>query len=140
MRTELLDGERLLADEMANLFRGWESVGGRLYVTNRRVIFESHFLNIRRGATEIPLGHIEDVVPRNNLGFIPNGMEIRTRDGSRYRFVTWGRRRLIDMIHVCKSDVLWAQKREGPTRRGKAPDNPAIQTGSSVEGTTPEEP
>ncbi len=71
MKSELLDGEQLLAEEMANLFRGWEGVGGRLYVTNRRVIFESHLLNFQRGVTEIPLEEIEDVSAAEHPGVRP---------------------------------------------------------------------
>ena len=139
MKTEFLDGEELLADKMANLFRGWEGVGGRLYVTNRRVIFESHFLNIRHGVTVLPLTEIEDVRPRNNLWVIPNGMEIETRDGVRYRFVTWGRDRLIDMIHVCKGAAVWDGDK-GPSGRPGVPQaDPSIQPRSSVDGTTRED-
>lgn len=142
MKTELLDGEQLLADGLANLFRGWEGVGGRLYVTNRRVIFESHMVNIRRGVTEIPLADIEEVRPRNNLWVIPNGMEIETRDGIRYRFVVWGRKQIIDMIEVCKSGAVWGGDGKGfagrtdatPPLPGVAPADPAIRPGSSVEG------
>ena len=98
MITRLPDDEEVLADEMANLWRGWESVGGRIYVTDRRVIFESHWLNFRRGVTKIPIDDIEDVRPCNNLGFVPNGMEILTRDGRRFSFVTWARQSLMELI------------------------------------------
>ena len=134
MKTELLDGEDLLADEMANLFRGWEGVGGRLYVTDRRVIFESHFLNIRRGVTVIALADIDDVRPRNNLWVVPNGLEIETCDGVRFRFVTWGRDRLIDMIHVCKGAAAWDDERGGG-RPARPPADPSIRPPSS-DGTT----
>ncbi len=134
MKTELLPGERVLADEMGSLFRGWESVGGRIYVTNRRVIFESHGLNLQRGNTEIPLEEIVEARRRNTLFIVPNGMEIETRDGTRYRFVVWTRARLIDMIAVCKTGKLW-ERDEPPAQPDTAPADPSIQPGSSVEGT-----
>ena len=134
MNTELWPGEQVLADEMGSLFRGWESVGGRIYVTNRRVIFESHGLNLQRGTTEIPLENIVEARRRNTLFIIPNGMEIETRDGVRYRFVVWTRARLIDMIAVCKSGQLW-ERDERPARGSNAPADPSIQPSSSVEGT-----
>jgi hypothetical protein len=37
--------EEILADVGANLFRGIEAVGGRLEITNRRILFEPHFFN-----------------------------------------------------------------------------------------------
>jgi hypothetical protein len=111
----------VLTDEMGSLFRGWESVGGRIYVTNRRVIFESHGLNIQRGNTEIPLEEIVEARRRNTLFIISNGMEIETREGRLYRFVVWTRARVIDMIAVCKSGKVWgAQRTTGPTGRHAA--------------------
>jgi GRAM domain len=136
MTFDLMDGERLLAEELANLFRGWEGVGGRLYITNRRLRFEAHALNIQRGATDIPWEDIADVRPRNNLWIIPNGMEIETRDGVCYRFVVWGRKRLIDMIQVCKSGAVWgSEDQPDPGRAVQPPADPSIVPGSSVDGT-----
>lgn len=40
--------------------RGWEGVGGRLYLTNRRLVFESHAINLQTGTTDIPLADIVD--------------------------------------------------------------------------------
>ncbi|HVS38996.1 MAG TPA: PH domain-containing protein [Gemmataceae bacterium] len=102
MKIALLDGEEVLATEQANHGSG----GGWLYVTNRRVIFEPNALSFGSRVREIPLEDIDDVGPHNLLGIIPDGMEIWTRDGKRHRFVVWGRRRLIDMIHVCKSGIV----------------------------------
>jgi hypothetical protein len=135
MNTKLWPGERVLTDAMGSLFRGWESVGGQIYITSRRLIFESHALNIQRGTTEITLENIAVARPRNTLWLIPNGMEIETRDGVRYRFVVWARARLIDMIHVCKSGAVW-EHNDSPAGRTNTPSaDPSIQPSSSVEGT-----
>lgn len=50
MRMPLLSGEQLIKEGFANLQRGWEALGGRLYLTNQRLIFESHPFNIQREA------------------------------------------------------------------------------------------
>jgi hypothetical protein len=97
---ELDPGESLFASAPANLFRGWEGVGGVLYITDRRIRFESHRWNGRTGPTEIPLDVVTAVRPANNLGLIPNGMLVETEEGKSYRFVVWGRRRLIDLIRT----------------------------------------
>ena len=55
MRMPLLSGEQLIKEGFANLQRGWEALGDRLYLTNQRLIFESHPFNIQRGSAVIPL-------------------------------------------------------------------------------------
>lgn len=92
------DPEQTLADVGANLFRGIESVGGRLKITNRRVVFEPHSVNLQKNAAEILLTDIAVVSKRNTAGFVPNGMSIRTKGGVEYKFVVWGRDKLIDLI------------------------------------------
>jgi hypothetical protein len=62
-------------------------------------------------------------------------MEIETFDGVRYRFVFWGRDRIIDMIHVCKSGKVWESTDTPAGRKRPSPADPSIQPGSSVEGT-----
>lgn len=90
--------EQILADVVANLFRGIEGVGGRLKVTNRRVVFEPHAINLQKNPAEILLTDIA-VVERRKTGFmIPNGMLIRTKGGVEYKFVVWGRDKLIGII------------------------------------------
>ena len=109
MKTQLLDGEALVKEGPANLQRGIESVGGRLFLTTHRVVFESHRFNVQRGATSISL---QDVVGVSKcwtkfLGFLPvlpNSIAIETKDGNATRMVMWGR------------DV-WIESIEGARRR-----------------------
>jgi hypothetical protein len=95
---DLQPGEKLVAEVPANLFRGWEGVGGRLYITDRRIRFESHRLNFQSGPTEIRLSEVTSVGPHNYLGIVRNGMEVRTAVGQRHRFVVWERWKLIELI------------------------------------------
>lgn len=44
---ELQPGEELHIDQAANLKRGFEYVGGKLYVTNKRLYFKAHPLTYR---------------------------------------------------------------------------------------------
>ena len=90
--------EAILADVGANLFRGIEAVGGRLKITSRRVLFEPSALNLQKNPAEILLGDIAEVTKRNTLGLVPNGLLIRTRAGVEYKFVVWGREKLIGLI------------------------------------------
>ena len=92
--------EAILADVGANLFRGIEPVGGRLKITSRRVLFEPHVLNIQKNPAEIFLSDIAEVSKRNTLGLVPNGLLIRTRGGVEYKFIVWGREKLISLIEA----------------------------------------
>ncbi|WP_198147328.1 GRAM domain-containing protein [Gilvimarinus polysaccharolyticus] len=45
----------------ANLQKNIETVGGELHLTNQRLIFKSHKINIQTGITEIQLSDIKSV-------------------------------------------------------------------------------
>lgn len=98
MQVQLFAGETILIESLANLFRGLEGVGGRIKVTNFRVIFEAHALNIQSQPEIIPLNEIVAAGKRNTIGIIPNGIFIRTSDGNEFRFVTWKREQLLSAI------------------------------------------
>jgi hypothetical protein len=73
-----------------------ETVGGKLYLTSQRLIFESHKLNIQTGVTEVPLQEIQSTEKcwTKFLGcipLIPNSLAVSTKDGSVYKFVLYGR-------------------------------------------------
>ncbi|MFC8618597.1 GRAM domain-containing protein [Micromonospora purpureochromogenes] len=83
---------------MANLWRGVESVGGRLTLTNRHLSFRAHALNVQTTPLDIPLHDIVGTRKYRNLGLLPNGLAVRTKSGTEYRFVVRKRRRFIDKI------------------------------------------
>jgi hypothetical protein len=82
----------------ANLFRGKEAVGGKLFLTNEKLIFKSHKLNIRTGQTDIPYEAIRDIQERKTAKLIDNGLHIITIDGSEYNFVVDNRDTWIEKI------------------------------------------
>ena len=45
MKTKLTEGEQVIRKGKANHFVGITNVGGNLYLTNKRVIFETNALN-----------------------------------------------------------------------------------------------
>ena len=112
MRMSLLTNEQVVEEGFANLQRGWETVGGRLYLTNQRLIFESHPFNIQRGTTIIPLPNISVVREAwtkflNQIPIANNSIAVTTNEGREYRIVVWGRRDWIEAImrqqHVTSS-------------------------------------
>jgi len=98
MKSDLHPNETIVHKGAANLQKGIEAVGGKLFLTDQRVVFESHALNVQTGTTEIPLAEIQRVQPcwtkfLNLIPLIPNSLAIQTRDGSEYKFVLFGRSR-----------------------------------------------
>ncbi len=97
MKTELKQDEQIIKQGAANLQKGLEAVGGKLYLTNQRLVFEAHRMNIQGGNTEI---NLSDIQSSKNcwtkfLGFIPlvpTSFAVYTKTGAEYCFVVWGRR------------------------------------------------
>lgn len=71
----------------ANHFKGAEGVGGRLYITNKRIIFKSHKLNIQNHKLSINLTDINKVDRYKSLGIIDNGIEIISKNNNIDKFV-----------------------------------------------------
>jgi hypothetical protein len=103
MKTPMLRDEAPVKDGAANLQRGIETVGGWLYLTDRRLIFESHAFNIETGATIIPLESITGARKcwtkfLNLIPLFPNSVAVSTKEGKEYRFVTFNRQAWIEAI------------------------------------------
>jgi hypothetical protein len=84
---ELLENEKIEEEIFANLFRGLEGVGGKIFLTNQRLIFKSHSLNVQKGQTNIDYSEIVSVQKRKTIRVIKNGIKIITKHGKEYRFV-----------------------------------------------------
>jgi hypothetical protein len=98
MKIDLHPNEKLVREGGANLQRGVEAVGGRLFLTDQRLFFHSHSFNVQTGATEIPLSEIKGMELRwtKFLGAIPvfpNTLAVMTAGGEEHRFVVYGRKR-----------------------------------------------
>jgi hypothetical protein len=96
MKTELAEEEKILKQGMANLQRGSVPFGGKLYLTNRRLVFEPHVANPRCDTAVIPIEEVSTVEKcwTKVLKFIPltpNTVIVRTSAGEEYRFVLFGR-------------------------------------------------
>ncbi|WP_283133009.1 GRAM domain-containing protein [Rhizohabitans arisaemae] len=98
-----LPGETLLRKGNANLWRGKEAVGGRLWLTSRWLVFRSHSFNNQTGVGTWPLEEIASVAPVNTLGIVPNGMEVTLGSGERIRFVVSKRREWMTTIMQAKA-------------------------------------
>lgn len=110
MNTRLRRDEEVIRESRANLQRGIETVGGWLYLTTHRLVFEAHAFNVQDGATVIPLGDVEDMWKcwTKLLGFLPvfpNSLAVSTARGRTFRFVVGGRDAWIAAVRDAQDEL-----------------------------------
>jgi hypothetical protein len=79
--------EHILFETPTNHFKGIEGVGGKLYLTNKRLIFKSHKLNVQNHQLSIQLTDVKNVDRYKTLGLVNNGLSITTIDDKTEKFV-----------------------------------------------------
>ena len=107
MKIELKPGEQEIKSSAANLQRGRETVGGKLYLTNQRLAFASHKFNVQAGPTDIALDAIAETQLAwtkflNAIPLTPNSLAVFTADGTEYRFVLNGRKKWQEAIESAR--------------------------------------
>lgn len=103
---DFLPEEHVIHQGLANHFKGMEGVGGKLYLTNRRLRFRSHAVNIQVHDESYPLDLITTVEPARTLGLIPNGLLVTLGDGRRERFVVHHRKAWVSAITEARRHLL----------------------------------
>lgn len=103
MNTPLASNERVVKEGPANLQRGPETVGGHLYLTNLRLVFEPHAMNVQKDLEVIDLSAVVRTYPcwTKFLGVFPlanNSLAVVTRGGQEHRFVCFNRKAWADSI------------------------------------------
>jgi len=109
MNTPLLASEEIIKKGPANLQRGIETVGGNLYLTNQRLVFEPHVINIQAAAEAIDLKQITgmEFAMTKFLGIFPiisNTLSVKLGDEAR-NFVLYGRGKWRDAILAKKAEL-----------------------------------
>ncbi|WP_299299071.1 hypothetical protein [uncultured Brachybacterium sp.] len=99
----LAAGESLVRSGGANMQRGAETAGGKLFLTTERLVFVGHAFNVRSGPSEVPLALIAEVGTAwtKLLGVIPlmpNSIAVTLRDGTVLSYVVTGRTSWIEAI------------------------------------------
>lgn len=84
----------------ANHWRGVESVGGWLYLTNQRLLFTPHAVGFQTHPSSIAMAEIASAETSASLWIIPNQLVVVTRSGGREKFVVQGRDQWIGMLQV----------------------------------------
>jgi hypothetical protein len=79
--------ETIIKEGGANHFKGMEGVGGKLVLTDKRLLFKSHRYNNQNHQESFDLEQIESVVATKNLLFWKNGLQLKMRDHGVQKFV-----------------------------------------------------
>jgi len=95
--------ENIIRQGAANLQKNIEPVKGKLYLTETKLVFEAHGLNIQRGTTSI---NLKDIATTEKgwsklLGIVPvvpNALKITMKDGKVYRFTCYWPSRWKDAV------------------------------------------
>jgi hypothetical protein len=99
IKPELAQNEEIEIEGPANLFRGIEGVGGKLFLTNKKVVFKSHKINIQKGQTDIFYENIKEIIKRKTAKIIDNGIRIKTNDGNEFDFIVNEREKWIEKLN-----------------------------------------
>ncbi|MGM0635925.1 MAG: GRAM domain-containing protein [Bacteroidota bacterium] len=87
IQLELVENEEVLITGPANLFRGMEAVGGKLFLTNKRLVFIAHKMNFHKGQTDIYLSDIQSIAQRKTAKLVDNGFRIENKAQEKFDFV-----------------------------------------------------
>ena len=86
IRPKLTENELIEVEGPAGLFHGIENVGGKLFLTNNRIIWMSHKMNIQKGHAEIEYKNVKEIIKKKSFRIIANGIRIITNDGKKFDF------------------------------------------------------
>ncbi len=78
--------ETIVFETGANHFKGAEGVGGKLYLTNKRLVFRSHKFNIQNHELSINISELYKVKRHRTMGIVNNGLSVITTYNTIERF------------------------------------------------------
>ena len=80
IQIEIREDENIIKEGLANHKVKIESVGGKLFLTNKRLVFKSHKINIQKHIFELELSQINNCAKFKTIGIISNGLKINTNN------------------------------------------------------------
>lgn len=84
---ETAANENIIKEGGANHFKGKEGVGGKLVLTDRRLIFKSHKFNIQNHQEIFDLGQVEKLQATKTFGFWENGLTLELVNNDKHKFI-----------------------------------------------------
>ena len=76
-----------------------QQIGGKLIVTNQRIYFKSKNKEHQKFDLEIMPAEIKELIYYNTRWLVPNGLNIRTKNGEELHFVLRGRNEWASLIN-----------------------------------------
>ncbi len=96
---ELEANEVILFRDAASIYKNkWVAVGGKLFITNQRLIFIPTKANFNKGNVEIKRANIMQITKRKSGGIVNNGMKLSYLDGSEHIFILNSRDEIVKML------------------------------------------
>lgn len=87
IRIETTDNETILKEGGANHFKGKEGVGGKLVLTDRRLIFKSHKFNIQNHQESFDLAQVQKIQVTKTFGILENGLALELVNKETHKFI-----------------------------------------------------
>ena len=100
IRPTLTGAEKIEIEGPAHLIHGVNRVGGRIYLTNQKMIFTSHENKIQNKQTDISYQNITKVEKRKTKLIHDNGIRIFTKEQKHFDFVVNERDVWLDEIRT----------------------------------------
>lgn len=94
---KLNNNEIILKEGAANHLKAIEGVGGKLYLTNQRLIFESHSLNVQTHVESVPLTSIVSIEAKHS-DFISRKLSVYLSNGSKEKYHVYKRKNWVKEI------------------------------------------
>jgi len=82
----IVSPEEIIFDGGANQIKGKEGVGGKLFITNKRILFVSHKYNIQNGTTSINPTDVTSVDKTKLARIFNSGIVLTLKDNTTYKF------------------------------------------------------
>lgn len=98
--------EEIIFQTGANHFKGIEAVGGLLTLTNQRLVFQAHYLNIQNHQLFIDLQNIRSFSRYKTLKIVNNGLLITTAETVVEKFVVQQPEKWFECLSERVSTVL----------------------------------
>ncbi len=84
---ETADNESIVKEGGANHFIGLEGVGGKLVLTDKRLIFKSHKFNIQNHQNNFDLAQIAKLHATKTLRILENVLTLELANNDRHKFI-----------------------------------------------------
>lgn len=98
--------EKIICEEGGSYFQDFAAVGGRLTLTNKRILFRSNKNHPKTCSLEVDLSNIDKVDFFKTLNVIPNGLTLLLSDGSIVNFVVDNRQEWkTRIVGVCEKSL-----------------------------------